>query len=70
MAIEDAVSLAVMLPKDVSREDVSERLKVYQMARHERATTVQEMTRESSKLLSHEKGMYFPSRLTSHRNQC
>lgn len=57
MAIEDAVSLAVMLPRGVSKEDVPERLKVYQMARHERATKIQEMTRESSQLLAQDKSM-------------
>jgi 2-polyprenyl-6-methoxyphenol hydroxylase-like FAD-dependent oxidoreductase len=57
MAIEDAVSLAVMLPGDIGRDEVPERLKVYEMARHERATTIQQMTRDSSKMLSPEKGM-------------
>jgi 2-polyprenyl-6-methoxyphenol hydroxylase-like FAD-dependent oxidoreductase len=58
MAIEDAVSLAVMLPRGVERADVEERLRVYQMARHERATTVQKMTRESAQLISPEKGIF------------
>ena len=59
MAIEDAVSLAVMLPKGISREEVPERLKIYQKARHERVTTIQGMTRESTKILSAEKSMWF-----------
>lgn len=57
MAIEDAVSLAAMLPRGVTVDEVPERLKVYEKARHERATTVQQMTRESSQLLSPEKSM-------------
>ncbi|CAI7599603.1 unnamed protein product [Penicillium bialowiezense] len=54
MAIEDAVSLAVMLPGDISRDEVPERLKVYEKARHERATVIQQMTRDSTKLQSPE----------------
>ncbi|KAJ5137087.1 hypothetical protein N7448_005641 [Penicillium atrosanguineum] len=57
MAIEDAVSLAVMLPRGVEKGDVEERLKVYQIARHGRATTIQQMTRESAQLISMEKAM-------------
>jgi len=57
MAIEDAVSLAVMLPGDIERDEVPERLKVYEKARHERATIIQQMTRDSSKLQSPELGM-------------
>lgn len=51
MAVEDAVSLAMMLPAGVERHEVPERLQVYEQARHQRATTIQEMTRESSKIL-------------------
>lgn len=58
MAIEDAVSLSVMLPGDVTPEEVPERLKVYQKARHERATTIQQMTRESATLISPQKSKY------------
>ncbi|KAJ5485532.1 hypothetical protein N7539_005520 [Penicillium diatomitis] len=47
MAIEDAVSLSVMLQRGVTVEEIPERLKLYEKARHGRATTVQEMTRES-----------------------
>lgn len=63
MAIEDAVSLAVMLGRGVSVDEVPERLKVYEKARHERATTIQQMTRESSQLIPPEKG-------TSSRSFC
>ncbi|KAL3457403.1 hypothetical protein BJX64DRAFT_18920 [Aspergillus heterothallicus] len=48
MAIEDAVSLGVMLSKGVRSEDVPERLKLYEKARRTRATTIQQMTRKSS----------------------
>ncbi|CAI7650086.1 unnamed protein product [Penicillium manginii] len=47
MAIEDAVSLSVMLPRGIAAADVPERLKVYEKARHSRVTTIQEMTRQS-----------------------
>ncbi|EAU32867.1 hypothetical protein ATEG_06323 [Aspergillus terreus NIH2624] len=47
MAIEDALSLGVMLSK-ARPEDVPERLKLYEKARHTRATIVQQMTRDSA----------------------
>lgn len=47
MAIEDGLSLAVMLPGDVSREDVPTRLELYAKARQERVLQIQEYTRES-----------------------
>ncbi|KAL4945232.1 hypothetical protein BDV06DRAFT_231397 [Aspergillus oleicola] len=48
MAIEDAVSLGVMLPRGVDKEDIPERLKLYETARRTRATTIQNLTRKSS----------------------
>ncbi|KAJ0414605.1 hypothetical protein BJY00DRAFT_318689 [Aspergillus carlsbadensis] len=48
MAIEDAVSIAVMLARGVCSEDVPARLKLYEKARRTRATTVQQLTRKSS----------------------
>lgn len=57
MAIEDAVSLGVMLGSDITAEEVPERLKVYQKARHERVTIVQQMTRESESFIGPEKGI-------------
>lgn len=48
MAIEDAISLGVMLPQGVRQEDIPERLKLYEKARRTRATTVQQLTRKSS----------------------
>ncbi|KAF4151399.1 hypothetical protein CNMCM6936_002348 [Aspergillus lentulus] len=48
MAIEDGVSLGVMLSNGVQRHEIPERLKLYNQARHERATTVQNMTRDSA----------------------
>lgn len=58
MAIEDAVSLSVMLPGDITPEEVPGRLKIYQKARHERATTIQQMTRESATIISPQKSKY------------
>ncbi|KAL3428855.1 hypothetical protein BDV09DRAFT_181349 [Aspergillus tetrazonus] len=49
MAIEDGISLAVMLPQGVPREEVPARLKLYEYARHARVTQVQEYTRESGR---------------------
>ncbi|KAB8251155.1 hypothetical protein BDV35DRAFT_399966 [Aspergillus flavus] len=49
MAIEDGLSLAVMLPGDVSREDVPTRLELYAKARQERVLQIQEYTRESGR---------------------
>ncbi len=48
MAIEDGVALGVMLSNGVQRHEIPERLKLYNQARHERATTVQNMTRDSA----------------------
>ncbi|GMF73139.1 unnamed protein product [Aspergillus oryzae] len=42
MAIEDGLSLAVMLPGDVSREDVPTRLELYAKARQERVLQIQD----------------------------
>lgn len=44
-AIEDAAALAALLPYGTHPHEVSERLKWYQEARHERATKIQEFTR-------------------------
>lgn len=45
MAIEDAVSLGVMLSRGVASADIPERLELYNKARHERATTIQGYSR-------------------------
>ena len=45
MAIEDAVSIAQLLPESTSASEVPDRLKLYESIRHERATHVQEQTR-------------------------
>lgn len=47
MAIEDGVSLAVMLSGDVEPSEIPERLKLYEKARHTRAAKVQQLTRDS-----------------------
>ncbi|KAL6705849.1 hypothetical protein ACN47E_006309 [Coniothyrium glycines] len=44
-AIEDAASLAVMLPLGVPREQIPARLKLYEKCRYERASTIQEFSR-------------------------
>ncbi|RPB04213.1 FAD/NAD(P)-binding domain-containing protein [Choiromyces venosus 120613-1] len=44
-AIEDGVALAAVLPLGTKREDVADRLKLYQECRYERATRVQDVTR-------------------------
>jgi 2-polyprenyl-6-methoxyphenol hydroxylase-like FAD-dependent oxidoreductase len=58
MAIEDAVSLSVMLPRGIAAADVPERLKIYEKARHSRVTTIQEMTRQSVNILPANKSEY------------
>lgn len=45
MAIEDAVSLAVMLPAGTTAAQVPQRLQLYNKARYERASTVQNNSR-------------------------
>ncbi|CUS15817.1 unnamed protein product [Tuber aestivum] len=44
-AIEDGVALAAVLPLGTKKEDVADRLKLYQECRYERATRVQDVTR-------------------------
>ncbi|KAH8889560.1 FAD/NAD(P)-binding domain-containing protein [Thozetella sp. PMI_491] len=44
-AIEDAAALSVVLPRGTAPEDVSERLKLYQDIRYERAHAIQEYSR-------------------------
>ena len=45
MAIEDAASLAVMLPGGLASEDVPARLRLYEKARYKRATDIQHQSR-------------------------
>ncbi len=45
MAIEDAFSLSVMLPAGTTSKEIPERLKLYNKARYERASTVQNYSR-------------------------
>jgi 2-polyprenyl-6-methoxyphenol hydroxylase-like FAD-dependent oxidoreductase len=45
MAIEDGVSLGIMLDKDVTPQEVPERLQLYNQARHHRSSTIQEYSR-------------------------
>jgi 2-polyprenyl-6-methoxyphenol hydroxylase-like FAD-dependent oxidoreductase len=44
-AIEDAASLAVLFPTDIKREEIVERLKLYEKIRKERAHRIQEYSR-------------------------
>ncbi|KAI7345372.1 FAD/NAD(P)-binding domain-containing protein [Hortaea werneckii] len=48
-AIEDAVSLAVVLPLGTLPEEVSERLQIYNRCRYERAHKIQDFTRTAGK---------------------
>lgn len=45
MAIEDGVSLAIMLPLGTSPVEVSARLQIYNQARHERSHMIQAFSR-------------------------
>lgn len=44
-AIEDAVSLSVVFPQDAPRNEIVERLKLYEKIRYERANRIQEFSR-------------------------
>lgn len=46
MAIEDAVSIAIMLDGTVTPDQVPERLQLYNQARYERGSTIQEFSRQ------------------------
>jgi 2-polyprenyl-6-methoxyphenol hydroxylase-like FAD-dependent oxidoreductase len=46
MAIEDAVSLSIMLDETVTPSEVPERLQLYNQARYERASAIQEYSRQ------------------------
>lgn len=45
VAIEDAASLAVLLPQDVPTEEIPERLKLYEKIRMDRAHSIQDFSR-------------------------
>lgn len=45
MAVEDAVSIATLLPRDTTMEDIPERLRLYELARRSRVEKVLECTR-------------------------
>lgn len=46
MAIEDGASLGVLLDKSVTPSEVPERLRLYNLARYERASQIQEYSRQ------------------------
>lgn len=48
-AIEDAISLAAVLPLGTTAEEVPDRLQVYEQCRFERAHTIQDFTRTAGK---------------------
>lgn len=48
-AIEDAVSLAAVLPLGTTTDDIPDRLTVYEQCRYERAHKIQEFTRTAGK---------------------
>lgn len=47
-AIEDGVALGTMFPLGITREEVPEHLEIYEKARYERATTIQQLTRDQA----------------------
>lgn len=47
MAIEDAVALAIVLSSDSTREDVPDRLKLYEKIRFVRGHAIQEFSRQA-----------------------
>ncbi|RYP65816.1 hypothetical protein DL771_008117 [Monosporascus sp. 5C6A] len=54
VAIEDAASLAALLPSGVSRDEIPERLALYEKLRDERAHKIQEFTRQAGMDLTSE----------------
>ena len=48
-AIEDAMSLAAVLPLGTSVDDIPDRLKIYEQCRYERAHQIQDFTRTAGK---------------------
>jgi 2-polyprenyl-6-methoxyphenol hydroxylase-like FAD-dependent oxidoreductase len=44
-AIEDAVSIAVLFPRDTPRDEIKDRLALYEKIRYERANRLQEYSR-------------------------
>ncbi|KAM0346679.1 hypothetical protein ACHAPU_005392 [Fusarium lateritium] len=59
IAIEDAASLAALLPLGTTVEDIPKRLALYEKVRDERAHTVQEFTRQAGEDLHGEKRAKF-----------
>ena len=47
--MEDAATLAVVLPSGTTPQDVPERLKLYEKIRYERANSIQEFSRQAGK---------------------
>ena len=56
MAIEDAISLSVLLPSGTKVEDLNERLGLYERCRRERVEKIQEITRRVGEDLNHMSG--------------
>lgn len=48
-AIEDAATISVVLPRGTSPEAVSDRLKLYEKIRYDRAHQIQEYSRQAGK---------------------
>lgn len=46
-AIEDAATLSIVLPRGTAPNDVSERLKLYEKIRYDRAHNIQEYSRQA-----------------------
>jgi 2-polyprenyl-6-methoxyphenol hydroxylase-like FAD-dependent oxidoreductase len=49
IAMEDAATLAVVLPAGTLPEDIPERLKLYEKIRYKRANAIQEFSRQAGK---------------------
>ena len=54
VAMEDAASLAVVLPKDTRAEDIAERLQLYESFRYARANRIQEYSRIAGRDMGHD----------------
>jgi 2-polyprenyl-6-methoxyphenol hydroxylase-like FAD-dependent oxidoreductase len=70
MAIEDAGSLCVLLPLGTTKEEIPERLKLYEQLRDERAHKVQELTRLTGADLTDENRKDFNSKYLTYTPLC
>jgi salicylate hydroxylase len=70
MAVEDAVSVAIMLPLGTAPEQVPSRLALYERARMERVSTIQEFTRLSGQYVGRQNRLTPAQVVKAHAATC